>query len=148
MSEEKLNEKYICEKTLLDENDELVPIIRKMLSEAYINGLEQSRFDKRMLEQENQQLKEKTPYLFTDTNWDDLLEYNGMTWINIDSFRRLHQQRDLYKSVINEIRNHCEVMLKIFEKMNENQRDKNLDKFKIYDYILRILDKANFKEKK
>ncbi len=48
MSEEKLNEKYICKKTLLDENDELVPIIRKMLSEAYINGLEQGKFDNQM----------------------------------------------------------------------------------------------------
>lgn len=36
--------------------DKVVPIIRKRLSEAYINGLEQSRFDKRMLELENQQL--------------------------------------------------------------------------------------------
>lgn len=53
MSEEKLNERYVKEK--LKEVwqdcmylDEIVPIIRKMLSEAYINGLEQYKFDLKM----------------------------------------------------------------------------------------------------
>lgn len=53
MSEEKLNERYIKEK--LQEVwqdcmylDEIVPIIRKMLSEAYINGLEQYKYDLKM----------------------------------------------------------------------------------------------------
>lgn len=48
MSEEELNIKYICNKTLLDEKDELVPIILKMLSEAYIKGLRQGKFDNEM----------------------------------------------------------------------------------------------------
>lgn len=53
MSEEKLNERYVKEK--LKEVwqdcmylDEIVPIIRKMLSEAYIDGLEQYKFDLKM----------------------------------------------------------------------------------------------------
>ena len=61
MKEEKLNEKLIrfeiqgiCQDCIY--LDKVVPIIRKRLSEACINGLEQSRFDKRMLELENQQL--------------------------------------------------------------------------------------------
>ena len=63
MSEEKLNEQYIidhiqgiCQDCIY--LDKIVPIIREMLSEAYINGLEQSRFDKQMLELENQEYKE------------------------------------------------------------------------------------------
>lgn len=53
MSTEKLNERYVKEK--LKEVwqdcmylDEIVPIIRKMLSEAYIDGLEQYKFDLKM----------------------------------------------------------------------------------------------------
>ena len=42
MSEEELNIQYVCNKTLLDNNDELVP------SEQYIKGLEQGKFDAMM----------------------------------------------------------------------------------------------------
>ena len=55
MSEKELNEQYIrnkiggiCQDCMW--LDKIVPIIREMLSKAYIDGLEQSRFDKRMLE--------------------------------------------------------------------------------------------------
>ena len=72
MSEEELNKRYIQEKTGLVDDDELIPIILDMLSEVYINGLEQSKFDKRMLELENQQLKEQLEktikYLYQDGN--------------------------------------------------------------------------------
>lgn len=63
MSEEQLNEQYIrdniqgiCQDCVY--LDKIVPIIRKMLSEAYINGLEQGKFDRRMLELANQKYKE------------------------------------------------------------------------------------------
>lgn len=39
--------------------DKIVPIIRKMISEEYKTGLEQSRFDKNMLERENNELRER-----------------------------------------------------------------------------------------
>ena len=62
MSEEQLNENLIklelqgiCQDCIY--LDKIVPIIRKMLSEEYKTGLEQSRFDKNMLERENQELK-------------------------------------------------------------------------------------------
>lgn len=55
MSEDELNIKYIREKTGLVKNDELIPIILEMINEC----LEQSRFDKSMLEKENQQLKKQ-----------------------------------------------------------------------------------------
>lgn len=64
MKEEKLNEQYIrdniqgiCQDCIY--LDKIVPIIREMLSKAYIDGLEQSRFDKRMLEFENEKLKQE-----------------------------------------------------------------------------------------
>lgn len=53
MTEEQLNEEYIrdniggiCQDCMY--LDEIVPIIRKMLSEAYIKGLEQYKFDLKM----------------------------------------------------------------------------------------------------
>lgn len=60
MSEEQLNNQYIANKTGLIENDELIPIIRKMLSEAYINGLRQKEFELNMeLLEENMKLKKE-----------------------------------------------------------------------------------------
>ena len=59
MTEEQLNIKYIKEKTGLLENDELISIILEMINDCYRKGLEQSRFDKNMLERENQELKKQ-----------------------------------------------------------------------------------------
>lgn len=63
MSEEQLNEQYItdniqgiCQDCIY--LNKIVPIVRKMLSEAYINGLEQGKFDRQMLELANQKYKE------------------------------------------------------------------------------------------
>lgn len=58
---------------------------------------------------------------------------------------RLTQEIDLYKSVLNEARELCELMLRIFEQMNEQQRVENLDKFKPYDKVCQILDKVGDK---
>ena len=64
MTEEQLNENLIkselqgiCQDCIY--LDKIVLIIRKMLSEEYKTGLEQSRFDKNMLERENQELKKQ-----------------------------------------------------------------------------------------
>lgn len=60
MSEKDLNIKYICNKTLLKEKDELVPIILEMIQESYKAGLCQSEFDNTMgLIEKNQELKKK-----------------------------------------------------------------------------------------
>lgn len=48
--------------------DKIVPIIRKMLSEEYKTGLEQSRFDKNMLERESQELKKQLEDLFNENS--------------------------------------------------------------------------------
>ena len=60
MSEKDLNIEYICEKTLLNKDDELVPIILSLIQESYKAGLCQTEFDNTMnLIEENQELKEK-----------------------------------------------------------------------------------------
>jgi hypothetical protein len=60
MSEKDLNIEYICEKTLLNKDDELVPIILSLIQESYKAGLCQAEFDNTMnLIEENQELKEK-----------------------------------------------------------------------------------------
>ena len=63
MSEEQLNEQYIrdniqgvCQDCVY--LDKIVPIIREMLSGAYIDGLEQGKFDRQMIELANQKYEE------------------------------------------------------------------------------------------
>ena len=60
MNEKDLNIAYICEKTLLDKDDELVPIILDLIQESYKAGLCQTEFDNTMnFIEENQELKEQ-----------------------------------------------------------------------------------------
>ena len=59
-NDDDLNIVYICSKTLLDENDELVPIILDIIKESYKAGLCQAEHDNTMdLIEENQELKEQ-----------------------------------------------------------------------------------------
>lgn len=74
MTEEQLNENLIkselqciCQDCIY--LDKIVPIIRKMLSEEYKTGLEQSRFDKNMLERENRELNKENQELKQKLNW-------------------------------------------------------------------------------
>lgn len=64
MSEEQINLNYIKHKLKVDLP--LAKEILKLCSERYIDGLEQSRFDKRMLEHENNILNTKWTEL---ENW-------------------------------------------------------------------------------
>lgn len=58
MTEEQLNKEWLIRELKgFSYSNELLDKILELLSEQYINGLEQSRFDKRMLEFENQELK-------------------------------------------------------------------------------------------
>lgn len=60
MSEKDLNIEYICEKTLLNKDDELVPIILSLIQDSYKAGLCQAEFDNTMnLIEENQELKKQ-----------------------------------------------------------------------------------------
>lgn len=73
MTEEQLNENLIklelqniCQDCIY--LDKIAPIIRKMISEEYKTGLEQSRFGKNMLERENQELKKQLEDLFNENS--------------------------------------------------------------------------------
>lgn len=60
MNEKDLNIEYICKKTLLNKDDELVPIILDLIQESYKAGLCQAEFDNTMnLIEETQELKKK-----------------------------------------------------------------------------------------
>lgn len=83
MIEKDLNIKYICDKTSLSENDELIPIILDMIKESYKSGLCQAEFDNTMNLIKETQQKEFIKYLedeinicdgFLDTTKSDLQE--------------------------------------------------------------------------
>lgn len=94
MSEEQLNNQYIANKTGLIENDELIPIIRKMLSEAYINGLRQKEFELNMeLLEENMKLKKRIDNI--KSHYETEIESNK--YIN-DEYKRLKKQLDIYEN--------------------------------------------------
>ena len=58
MKETDLNIKYISDKTLLNDDDELIPIILDMIKESYKSGLYQAEYDNTMgLIEENEKLK-------------------------------------------------------------------------------------------
>ena len=53
---------------------------------------------------------------YTDTNWEDLLEYNGMTWINIDRFKSLQQK-------VEQLEERCEYL----ERSNNRREDEIIE---------------------
>ena len=58
MSEEELNKKWLKDELKeFSYSNEFLDKILDLLSKQYINGLEQSRFEKKLLELENQELK-------------------------------------------------------------------------------------------
>lgn len=60
MSEEELNKKWLKDELIeFSCSNEFFDKILDLLSKQYINGLEQSRFEKNLLEQENRKLKQQ-----------------------------------------------------------------------------------------
>lgn len=162
--------------------------ISNLCSEYYIEGLEQSRFDKRMLElelsgyrqailqdkelmglkedkdklqQENQQLKEVFEKSYTSEQLDfavnevkeELKAEKDITnnlHKTIDKLRvslyETQQQRDLYKEVIEEVREEFKKSLYFFEQVitenNEMGFKKTEYKLVNSDNLLQILDKV------
>ena len=53
----------------------------------------------------------------------------------------LEQENKQLKSILTELEEHCEVMLRIFEKMSEEQKQEQLDKYVIYDKFLNRIEK-------
>ena len=95
MSEKDLNIEYICEKTLLNKDDELVPIILSLIQESYKAGLCQTEFDNTMnLIEENQELKKQLEKkqnplqgIFSQVNDDMLLRDCGAMQFEIDEYK-------------------------------------------------------------
>ena len=48
----------------------------------------------------------------------------------------LQQENKQLNSILTELEEHCEVMLRIFETMSEEQKQEQLDKYVIYDKFL------------
>lgn len=97
MNEKDLNIEYICDKTLLDKDDELVPIILSLIQESYKAGLCQTEFDNTMnLIEENQELK---------------IKINN----KIDDYRRMKDNFDSKVDVLTEIDTQQKEFIKYLE---------------------------------
>ena len=108
MTEEQLNENLIkselqciCQDCIY--LDKIVPIIRKMLSEEYKAGLEQSRFDKNMLERENQELKKQLEEIKNEPLTNRIGRIDSVV-ANIYSRNRT-QKKEFIEYLENEIKN-------------------------------------------
>lgn len=102
MNEKDLNIEYICDKTLLNKDDELVPIILDLVQKSYRAGLCQSEFDNIMnLIEENQELKKQLEEYKDKINWYENFEVNK----TIDKLRLKHntQQKEFIKWLKNGI---------------------------------------------
>lgn len=102
MNEKDLNIEYICDKTLLNKDDELVPIILDLVQKRYRAGLCQSEFDNIMnLIEENQELKKQLEEYKDKINWYENFEVNK----TIDKLRLKHntQQKEFIKWLKNGI---------------------------------------------
>lgn len=106
MNEKDLNIEYICEKTLLNKDDELVPIILDLIQESYKAGLCQAEFDNTMnLIEENQELKQK--YLNSVADYETTMAENQKLKKQLDYLRsgeyynQLRFERDMLQNVVN-----------------------------------------------
>ena len=50
--------------------------------------------------------------------------------------KMLEQENKQLTNILTELEEHCEFMLRIFEKMSEEQKQEQLDKYVIYDKFL------------
>lgn len=103
MNKKDLNIEYICEKTLLNKDDELVPIILDLIKESYKAGLCQAEYDNTMdLIEENQKLKKQLEKkqnplqgIFSQVNDDMFLRDCGAMQSEIDEYK--NQQKEFIK---------------------------------------------------
>lgn len=54
--------------------------------------------------------------IYTDTNWDDILEYNHMKWINYDRFKEVQKKAELgehYKHLYSEVKKQKDDVIKV-----------------------------------
>lgn len=79
--------------------------------------------------------------LFLKRTKEEVLEQLTLKCEELLNLRNAYEKltiEDMKKAnIINELEKHCETMLNIFEKMSEEQKQEQLDKYKIYDNFLR-----------
>ena len=104
MSEKELNEQYIrnklqgiCQDCMWF--DKTIPVINKMLREAYISGFEQDKFDTKMdLQQEidrlNNIINELESYLLDYDESKVIISSKGVYYKNIDILDKLKELKE------------------------------------------------------
>ena len=95
------------------------------------------------LEQENKQLKEEKPYLYTNTEWEDILEYQGKSYIELDRFKTIEQENKQLKEELKSANEEITWWSNRFNAVERDNRQLKEDKKK----AIELLDELNIKIK-
>ena len=153
MNENDLNIEYICEKTLLNKDDELVPIILDLIQESYKAGLCQAEFDNTMnLIEENEELKQKYENAVADyeTTMAEKEQLKKQLKDKTEDYKRMKDNFDSKVDVLTKIDTQQKEFIKYLEdeikrinpnnliisKLNLRLDDVNFTQYLIYKEIL------------
>ena len=103
-----------------------------------IRELKEQEKYKNMLKRKN---KEKN--IYKTQNETLRIKYEGIKKL----LDKKDKEIERLNNIINELEKHCETMLSIFEQMTDEQRQEQLDKYKIYDGFLRRLQELKGSDK-
>lgn len=118
MNEKDLNIEYICEKTLLNKDDELVPIILNLIQDSYKAGLCQAEFDNTMnLIEENEELKQKYENAVADyeTTMAEKEQLKKQLKDKTENYKRMKDNFDSKVDVLTEIDTQRKEFIKYLE---------------------------------
>lgn len=122
MIETDLNKKYICEKTGLNEKDDLVNIILEMIKDSFKSGLNQSEYDNTIdIMEENIKLRE----LLNDIINNLTISINSINKKLIEDKKikvkegRLLNMNGYQKVRLKAIRTKCKELLNFIERIND-----------------------------
>lgn len=154
MNENDLNIEYICEKTLLNKDDELVPIILNLIQDSYKAGLCQAEFDNTMnLIEENEELKQKYENAVADyeTTMAEKEQLKKQLKDKTEDYKRMKDNFDSKVDVLTEIDTQRKEFIKYLEdKINFykiNTQGYSMDLFEeILQKYKRITGVSNEKE--
>nr|DAJ04618.1 MAG TPA: hypothetical protein [Caudoviricetes sp.] len=154
MNEKDLNIEYICEKTLLNKDDELVPIILNLIQDSYKAGLCQAEFDNTMnLIEENEELKQKYENAVADyeTTMAEKEQLKKQLKDKTENYKRMKDNFDSKVDVLTEIDTQRKEFIKYLEdKINFykiNTQGYSMDLFEeILQKYKRITGVSNEKE--
>ncbi len=154
MNEKDLNVEYICEKTLLNKDDELVPIILDLIQESYKAGLCQAEFDNTMnLIEENEELKQKYENAVADyeTTMAEKEQLKKQLKDKTEDYKRMKDNFDSKVDVLTEIDTQRKEFIKYLEdeiKLYENDIQNFKKDYKVYFSLINDLrvNKAKIEE--